>query len=222
MAYSDNRGVTFNPASLAGTVAFNGLVALAAIMAAVTVLPPEEDGNGGITIYKPDPVAAPKTDKPVKTEEKNERLATNSATPQPLAPPTDNTLVDTGIKFAGEDFPLGPVGTDIEPKIEPLQPVQPTLTTAFVRNRDKGLLQPEYPLIEQRLGNEGRVTVRVLIGTDGRVTQVEPVSFTSEAFLEATRKQALKKWRFSPATRDGVPVESWHTMSVRFEITTDG
>ncbi|RYE01614.1 MAG: TonB family protein, partial [Sphingomonadales bacterium] len=62
------------------------------------------------------------------------------------------------------------------------------------------------------------VSVRVLIGTDGRVKAVEQVSATSTAFFEATKRQALGKWRFKPATRGGVPQESWKTMSVRFEL----
>ena len=62
---------------------------------------------------------------------------------------------------------------------------------------------------------EGFATVRVLIGTDGRVKQVEA---SDTAFLDATRKQALSKWRFLPATRDGEPVESWREMTVRFQL----
>jgi protein TonB len=66
------------------------------------------------------------------------------------------------------------------------------------------------------MGNPGKVTVRVLIGTDGRVKQVEPVTATSDAFFRATRDQALRRWRFRPGTRDGVPQEAWRTMSVTF------
>ena len=62
------------------------------------------------------------------------------------------------------------------------------------------------------------VKIRVLIGVDGRVKAAESVSATSDAFFEATRRQALSKWRFKPATRGGIPQESWKTMSVRFEI----
>ena len=65
---------------------------------------------------------------------------------------------------------------------------------------------------------EGFATVRVLIGTDGRVKQVEAVKASDTAFLDATRKQALSKWRFLPATRDGEPVESWREMTVRFQL----
>jgi protein TonB len=58
----------------------------------------------------------------------------------------------------------------------------------------------------------------VLIGVDGRVKAAQSVSATSAAFFEATRRQALSKWRFKPATRGGIPEESWKTLSVRFLI----
>jgi len=62
------------------------------------------------------------------------------------------------------------------------------------------------------------VVVRVLVGTDGRVKAIERVSATSDAFFAATRRQALSQWRFRPATRDGVGVESWYRMSVTFVL----
>ncbi len=58
----------------------------------------------------------------------------------------------------------------------------------------------------------------MLIGTDGRVKRAERVSAASDAFWAATERRALDKWRFRPATRDGVPVEAWRTMTVRFEL----
>jgi protein TonB len=66
---------------------------------------------------------------------------------------------------------------------------------------------------ERRAGREGHV-VRVLIGVDGRVKQVERVSATSGAFFAATRAQAFAKWRFTPATRGDAPVEQWKQMRV--------
>lgn len=80
-------------------------------------------------------------------------------------------------------------------------------------------LQPAYPPSEQRLGNEGAVVVRVLVGTDGRVKAVEKVKAESEAFFRSTERQALRYWRFRPATVDGKPVESWQVMTVRFEMS---
>jgi len=81
--------------------------------------------------------------------------------------------------------------------------------------------QPDYPSDERRLGREGRVVVRVLIGTDGRVKQVEKVSAASDSFFEATRRRALEKWRLTPGTRDGVPIEAWRTMAVSFVMNDE-
>jgi protein TonB len=62
------------------------------------------------------------------------------------------------------------------------------------------------------------VTIRVLIGTDGRVKAVEKVRTASDAFFRATESQALRHWRFKPATLDGKPVESSKVMTVHFRL----
>ncbi len=60
--------------------------------------------------------------------------------------------------------------------------------------------------------------MRVLVGADGRVRQVERVSATSDAFFMATESQALRRWRFKPGTRDGVAQEAWRVMTVTFRL----
>lgn len=103
---------------------------------------------------------------------------------------------------------LPPVDAVAEPVI-----VGARYDSRFVRDQ-----QPPYPAAMQREGIEGSVTVRVRIATDGRVLAVEPLRASDPAFLVATRDWALRKWRFMPATRDGVAIESWRVMSVRFTI----
>ncbi len=78
--------------------------------------------------------------------------------------------------------------------------------------------QPPYPPALQRLNIEGAVTVRVLVGTDGRPLRIEAVRVDQDAFFAATRDWGLKNWRFKPATRDGEPFQEWRTMTVRFEM----
>jgi len=80
-------------------------------------------------------------------------------------------------------------------------------------------IQPPYPASEQRLGVEGSVTIRVHIGPDGRVTSVEKVRGSNESFFRATEQQALRHWRFKPATLDGRPVESVKVLTVHFQLT---
>lgn len=99
------------------------------------------------------------------------------------------------------------------------QPIHiPVERAARLDARYADTFQPDYPMGERDAARSGRVVVRVLIGTDGRVKAVEQVSAASPAFFEATRRRALAKWRFVPATRDGVAVEAWQQIGVTFEL----
>ena len=82
-------------------------------------------------------------------------------------------------------------------------------------------LKPPYPASEQRMGTEGSVTLRVLIGPDGRVRSAEKVRATNDAFYQATLRHALRNWRFKPATVDGRPIESSKVMTVHFSLDGD-
>jgi periplasmic protein TonB len=127
--------------------------------------------------------------------------------------PTREVSGNTG----GSTFTLTPPDTDggfVEPPLTPITtPVRVDAT--FVRGAE---IQPPYPSALARQEIEGVVTVRVLIGTDGRIKAVEQVSATDPEFFEATKRQALRHWRFKPATSDGVPIESWREMTVRFRL----
>ena len=110
--------------------------------------------------------------------------------------------------------PVGPVGGGVT--LDPPRP--PVLVGPSVDPRYEAMLQPPYPPAEIRRGTEGSVTARVLIGADGRVKAIDIVKSPSDGLSDATRRQALARWRFKPATRDGVPVEGWKTMTLRFQI----
>ena len=102
------------------------------------------------------------------------------------------------------------------PLPEPKPLPQPAVRTeAKMRTAD---LQPPYPASEEKMEREGKVTIRVTIGTDGRVKAADKVSATSEAFYTATERHALRAWKFSPATLDGKPVESTKVLTVNFQL----
>lgn len=116
-------------------------------------------------------------------------------------------------------IPTTPPGSGEIAVIDPPKPPPPPVRReASLDPRYAGDLQPPYPPSEQRAGNEGRVEIRVLIGTDGRVKAAEKIFATSGAFYRATERQALDEWRFRPATVDGRPVESRKVLTVRFQL----
>jgi protein TonB len=159
----------------------------------------------------PDPKPQPKAKTPP--------IETPYTPPHPEVPvPPINTLPTTDIPQPPSTDPFIGKAPDPGPVFTPAVIPKPVIIGAIVDPRYQGLLQPPYPPEEQRAGNSGRVVLRVLVGTDGRVKQVEKVFAASDAFFAAAQRQALGKWRFKPATKDGVPIEQWQTMSLRFVL----
>jgi len=203
--------------SLGAALLINGALIAGLIYSAPNVISKKHGGITVIDIF--DPPEPPPLDPP-KPQPKAETAT--PAQPRPSAPePTIRT-----------DSPnTTATSTDVTPPLPPLPPVPKAGPTAVVdplpplplvsAEQDPRFardFQPGYPAAELRAQRDGIVKLRVLIGIDGRVKAAEPVTATSDAFFDATRRQALSKWRFKPATRGGVPQESWKTMTVRFRI----
>ena len=81
---------------------------------------------------------------------------------------------------------------------------------------------PRYPRLAQRLGVEGEVVLLVTVGVDGAVVRVD---VHESAGLTAAHKAlnraaiaALVQWRYTPARRDGEPVETVIKVPVRFRL----
>ena len=105
-------------------------------------------------------------------------------------------------------------GTGIRVSRHP--PPEPVRKDARIDPRSA--LQPPYPASEQRMGAEGIVSIRVLIGPDGRVKAAEKVKATSDAFYQATLRHALRNWRFSRRPSTGGRWRASKLMVVRFEM----
>jgi protein TonB len=165
---------------------------------------------------------------PPRPQPQEQKQVVERKTTQPLhQPPVNDVTPPTGPVLGTTPNPViptydppgatgpGSAGVTVDPPVAP-----PVMVEASMDSRYAGAFQPDYPGPELRQEKEGVVRVRVLIGTDGRIKAVEQIASPTPGFFEATRRHALNKWRFKPATRDGIPVESWKTMSVRFRITT--
>lgn len=209
MAYLDKGGTRPGAASVIGALAINGAMVAAIIYSVPDILPREPWKILKTYAVPPDPLPTPAKD-PVKHTVKatGETAFIPPAIPTSDPPGEAQLTVTTGpTELSGGGIgQLPPVGLD------------PIFRGAQINPRYAGALQPVYPPGMIREEREGVVTVRILVGTDGRVKALEAVRADAPAFLEATRKQAISKWRFLPATRDGEPVESWREMTVRFEL----
>ncbi|MCS6986791.1 MAG: energy transducer TonB [Sphingomonadaceae bacterium] len=77
----------------------------------------------------------------------------------------------------------------------------------------------DYPAASLRACEQGAVTVRVTIATDGRVRQCDVVQSTGFPRLdEKTCEVALRRWRYNPAKEGNTPVEATITQRVRWVV----
>ena len=218
--YSQRRGL--DPAGVTLSLGACGLIVFGLTLATPNIARHIETVLTGRNIPLPDD--PPPIEKPKPQPE----LKNTKAVPNPHRDPIDMTTpivtpasgAETGalVDLPPTNTLTAGTGTEIGTVIPQHIPVLrgPTLDSRY-----RDYFQPAYPS-DMRLGErEGRVVVRVLIGTDGRVKDVQQVSAASSSFFEATRKQALAKWRFKPGTKDGVAIEAWHTMAVRFVLDAE-
>ena len=78
---------------------------------------------------------------------------------------------------------------------------------------------PPYPLVARRLGKEGVVLLEVLVAPDGRAADVRMIRSSGFAPLDESAVTTVReRWRFVPARRDGVPVESRVMVQIRFRL----
>jgi len=218
--YADRhaRRMKLDPGSLGLSAAMVGVMMAGLIFSTPDFVKVIKDKGLGITNIEVTPIPPPVEIKPLPKTKADPKPIENAFTPArevETAQPSENTAATT-TEFptgssAGTGTALG--GGEILTKPEPVI-VAPGVNPRFN-------YQPDYPANERRLGNEGRVVVRVLVGTDGRVKEVEKISAASDAFFEATRRRALEKWRLTPGTKDGVPIEAWRRMSVSFVMNDE-
>jgi TonB family protein len=77
--------------------------------------------------------------------------------------------------------------------------------------------EPSYPNKERKARHRGTVVLGLVVGADGLPRDITVSRPLSRSFDEAA-KDAVKTWKFSPATRDGKPVATSIQVEVSFHL----
>ena len=79
---------------------------------------------------------------------------------------------------------------------------------------------PIYPVEARRRAEHGTVVLRIKVAVDGAVELVEIAHSSGFDLLDDAALDAVRRgWRFVPARRDGIAVESWVEVPIRFALT---
>jgi len=139
-------------------------------------------------------------------------------TPPPKTPPPPVTQLPTATTAPIITTPAVPATSNIAP-VAPSQSTAPSAPTPSIRTG--AAIQPgascakaDYPSASRRLEEEGTVSLKFLIGVDGRVLQAEIEKTSGFPRLDEAARNALSKCQFRPGTIDGKPEQSW--ASIRY------
>ena len=77
---------------------------------------------------------------------------------------------------------------------------------------------PHYPPEAQKKHLEDQVVVRYIIGTNGRVKDVQILDHAKEKMFDDSALEAVRRWKFRPLIKDGKAVEVVHDLAINFEI----
>ena len=78
--------------------------------------------------------------------------------------------------------------------------------------------RPSYPPISRRLGEEGKVMLKVKVTADGAAAVVDLEKTSGFERLDEAAKQAVARWRFVPAKRGDEPIEASVIVPIVFRL----
>jgi periplasmic protein TonB len=99
----------------------------------------------------------------------------------------------------------------------PAAPVAPSVRVAAVVNQ-ANCEKPDYPSASRRLEEEGTVSLRFLVGADGKVIQAEIEKSSGFKRLDEAARAGLSRCTFKPATVDGKPEQGWANMRYTWRL----
>ena len=168
---------------------------------------------------KPVPAPVPDVPAPVDVVVQSKPVATPPAVSAPVPPPADVALQRPAPPAVAPDAEAAAA----EVQAASAQPTRAPVARAPERSEPPALIErsrvaPIYPRASRRAGEAGTVVLRLTVGVSGTVLATDVLSSSGFDRLDQAAQAAARQWRFSPGTRQGVPVELSIQVPIRFEL----
>ena len=166
--------------------------------------PPKPEAPPPIAPALPSPVAAPSPTPPAQVPPVEVAVAPSPPQRQAISAVASNAPQPPAASAAAA-APAAPV---------PAAPKARTPASVSAAQCDK----PDYPSASRRMEEEGTVSLRFLVGVDGKVIQSEIDKSSGFKRLDEAARAGLSKCRFQPATVDGRPEQAWASMKYTWRL----
>jgi protein TonB len=77
---------------------------------------------------------------------------------------------------------------------------------------------PVYPMLSRKRKEQGTVWMLLLVSKEGLVTQLKLKKTSGFDRLDQAALQAVKKWKFQPARKEGQPIDYWYELPLKFSL----
>lgn len=195
---------------LAFVVALHGAVFYALLQMNVVRLP---DALAVLTVDLVRPPEAAKPPVP-STPPKPRPVAKR---PEPARAPEPVQLAAPAESPAAPALAVPPAPTVVAPAAPapaaPVQTAQPRFDADYLLNP-----KPSYPALSRRMGEEGRVVLRVQVRADGTVNEVQLHASSGAARLDQSALDTVRRWKFVPARRGAEAVAAWVQVPIVFSL----
>ena len=140
-------------------------------------------------------------------------LAVATPTPQPTelapAPVAPSPPVNAAEKASSNATAVA--STAVAPS--PPKMEQPSSDADYLNNP-----KPPYPPLSKRMGEQGKVVIRTLIGVDGMAQEASIHKSSGFDRLDQAALTTARKWRYVPGKRAGVAEAMWFNVPFTFVL----
>lgn len=215
--FAPPSGISRNAAIAGGVVVLHVAILWAVqsglLRKAVEVILPVEMISEFIEPPAPKEIPPPPRPQPTPVKRTVTKAPTPPPAPRPLAiaDPTPAPNAPTGVLTPQPPAPPidTPVAATPAPAAPPAAPsiVLPSSNADYLQNP-----KPAYPPMSKRLGEQGKVMVRVFIGVDGLPQRAEVTKSSGYDRLDQAAVSSVMRWKFVPGKRNGVPEAMWNNV----------
>jgi protein TonB len=77
---------------------------------------------------------------------------------------------------------------------------------------------PAYPMLSRKRKEQGTVWLLLLVSKEGLVKELKLKKTSGFDRLDQAALQAVKKWQFQPARKQGQPIDYWYELPLKFSL----
>ena len=162
------------------------------------IAPPPPKAEPEPSIPQPVPKKPPQKPQPKPTQK----------TPPPVAKAAAAAPVVAPSKAVSQKTASGSPAKTAEPTTQ-----LPSADAAGLNNK-----APQYPMLSRKRKEQGTVWLLLLVSKEGVVTQLKLKKTSGFDRLDQAALQAVKKWKFQPARKQGQPIDYWYELPLKFSL----